>query len=156
MKWSPLAALSIATMVVLLMAPERTEAYNTYTSGCDNCHGDFTGGTTTKGSVFPGDDKHQMHRSSSEMDADCSLCHTQIGDDPSIGSSSGTANNVGYGCVGCHGRLEDAGNDGISVGMGAGLRQHHNNAGITSCAVCHTDANPINYKPVGEQVKPPY
>lgn len=60
------------------------------------------------------------------------------------------------GCVGCHGRLEDGGNDGISSGYGAGLRQRHNNSGIGSCAGCHTDSNPINYTPVGEHVKPPY
>jgi hypothetical protein len=133
------------------------EAYTTYTAGCDNCHGDFTGPTSLKGSVFPGDDKHRMHRSSSEMDADCSLCHTSIGDDPFIGSSLGTANNTGYGCVGCHGRLEDGGNDGgTSSGYGAGLRQRHDNSGITSCAFCHQDADPANYTPVGEHVMPPY
>ena len=150
------ATLSIAALAVFLMFAVESQAYDTYTGGCDNCHGGFRDGTSTKGSVFPSDDKHEMHRSSSEMDADCNLCHTQIGDDPFIGSSAGTANNTGYGCVGCHGRLEDAGNDGISAGLGAGLRQHHNNTGITECAICHTDANPINYTPVGEHVKPPY
>ncbi len=53
------------------------------------------------------------------------------------------------GCAGCHGRLEDA-------RPGAGLRQHHTNAGINVCKVCHEDADPANYTPVGEDFLPPY
>ncbi|KKK94281.1 hypothetical protein LCGC14_2684430, partial [marine sediment metagenome] len=49
-----------------------------------------------------------------------------------------------------------AGNDGLSEGLGAGLRQHHVNAGISSCSGCHTDADPANYTPVGEDVFPPF
>jgi len=59
-------------------------------------------------------------------------------------------------CMGCHGREEDAGNDSISGGYGAGLRQHHTNAGINTCKTCHSDADPENYTPVGENVMPPY
>jgi len=146
-----------AAAAVFFFSYSNAYAYDRYNDGCQNCHGEFTGPTTVKGSVFPNNDKHRMHRSSSNMDAECDLCHTDgDGRNAFIGSSNGTANNVGYGCVGCHGRLEDAGNDGISPGLGAGLRQHHNNAGITSCAICHTDANPINYTTVGEDVMPPY
>ncbi len=58
-------------------------------------------------------------------------------------------------CGGCHGRNEDAGNDPISAGLGAGLRQHHTNAGVTECKTCHSDADPANYTPVGENVLPP-
>jgi hypothetical protein len=60
-------------------------------------------------------------------------------------------------CVGCHGRSEDAGNDSkFFGGLGAGLRQHHTNAGVTECKTCHSDADPANYTPVGENVSPPY
>ncbi len=91
------------------------------------------------------------------MDTECNLCHTS-GDqrNPYIGSSNGTNDNIGYGCVGCHGRLEDAGNDELSAGLGAGLRQHHTNSGVTECQDCHWDADPANYTPVGEDVLPPY
>ena len=73
-----------------------------------------------------------------------------------LGSSTGSEPLPGLGCVGCHGRTEDAGHDTVSAGLGAGLRQHHTNAGISICAGCHTDADRKNYKPVGEDVFPPY
>lgn len=60
------------------------------------------------------------------------------------------------GCMGCHGRSEDAGNDNASEGLGAGLRQHHTNAGVSECKTCHSDADPANYTPVGENVLPPF
>jgi hypothetical protein len=145
----------LAALFILFAAPN-SHANERYGGGCDSCHGDFTGGVSPKGSTFPGDDKHQMHRSNSEMDSDCSLCHTSVGDNPFIGSSAGTANNPGLGCVGCHGRAADAGNDSISAGYGAGLRQHHDNAGVGSCRLCHSDANPNNYTPVGEDWEAPY
>jgi thiosulfate dehydrogenase len=61
------------------------------------------------------------------------------------------------GCVGCHGRYEDANPDNpdFTAGLGAGLRQHHTNAGINACMVCHDDASPELYTPVGENVQPP-
>jgi len=87
----------------------------------------------------------------------CNLCHTSSDNrNPYIGFSDGTADNPGLGCVGCHGRVEDEGHDSISAGRGAGLRQHHTNAGVSSCSLCHSDANPANYTPVGEHVFPPY
>ena len=76
----------------LLLAVAPAAAFERYNDGCQNCHGAFTDGTTTKGSVFPRDDKHRMHRSSSNMNADCNLCHSSgDGRDPFIGSSDGTA-----------------------------------------------------------------
>jgi len=105
---------------------------------------------------------HDIHRHImlDEDDPDvsaCDTCHTRPpGFYPVfLGSSSATYFEP-FGCVGCHGRLEDAGNDGeTSDGLGAGLRQHHTNAGITECKTCHRDANPENYTPVGEDVLPP-
>ena len=59
-------------------------------------------------------------------------------------------------CVGCHGREQDMGNDSVSAGRGAGLRQHHAVAGQTGCQNCHSDADPANFIPVGEDVLPEY
>ena len=117
---------SIIALVVLSMWVPGTEAYERYNDGCQNCHGSFTGSTSPKGSVFPSDDKHTMHRNSSYMNTECDLCHTSgDGRDPFIGSSDGTGNNPGLGCTGCHADF--------------GLRAHHGNADVTSCAGCHPD-----------------
>ena len=148
---------SVSLTVALLAAfwMPNASAYDRYNDGCQSCHGAFTDGTSPKGTVFPSDDKHSMHRS--DMNADCDLCHTSgDGRDPFMGSSDGTSNNAGVGCTGCHGREEDAGNDGVSPGRGAGLRQHHTNAGVSGCSNCHSDASPSNYTPVGEDVVPQY
>jgi hypothetical protein len=58
--------------------------------------------------------------------------------------------------MGCHGREQDVGNDDTSEGRGAGLRQHHSNSGVEVCAACHSDADPANYSPVGEDTPPSY
>ncbi len=105
---------------------------------------------------------HDIHRKImlDEEDVDvisCDTCHTRPpGFYPVyLGSSSSTFFDP-IGCMGCHGRSEDAGNDDVSAGLGAGLRQHHTNAGVTECKTCHSDADPANYTPVGENVLPPY
>jgi hypothetical protein len=131
----------------------------TDTGYCTTCHGRFTDGTSPKGSIFPDGGKHfSLHWNMlASFGEPCLLCHILPGaDDPFIGFSSGTSNNTGYGCMGCHGRLEDAGHDLLSAGLGAGLRQRHTVVGITGCMGCHTDADPKDYTPVGEGVKPPY
>ena len=83
--------LSIA-VAIFLFTPVNTEAYDRYNGGCQNCHGGFKSSTSPKGSVFPDDDKHEMHRNSANMNTECDLCHTN-GDnrDPFTGSSNGTA-----------------------------------------------------------------
>jgi hypothetical protein len=55
--------------------------------------------------------------------------------------------------MGCHGRAED--NTGIAA-AGAGLRQHHFNAGEAVCFDCHEDADPGSFTPAAEKVLPPY
>jgi hypothetical protein len=107
-------------------------------SNCSACHGDFTDGTSLKGTIFPSDNKHTMHRSGSYMDTDCGLCHTSgDGRNPFIGSSDGAGEVPGLGCVGCH--------------VGAGLRAHHDINGVSSCVSCHgAEAS------VAESVSPPY
>lgn len=118
------------------------ERYRVNSSGgnCADCHGKFTEATSPKGTVFPGSSKHEMHQGNSQMNSACGLCHTS-GDNrnPFIGSSTGTANNAGLGCSGCH--------------VGPGLRRHHRANGIDLCGDCH-NTDPAT--PPAENVKPPY
>jgi len=124
-------------------------AYNRYNDGCDTCHGSFTGSTTTKGTIFPSNNKHKMHNDAAYMATQCDLCHTSgDGRDPYIGSSTGRPGIPGVGCTGCHGQ-DFGGTVGVS---GAGLRKHHAASGVTICAACH----PGDPTPLPESVKPPY
>jgi hypothetical protein len=96
----------------------------------------------------------------------CNVCHARS--DPPVGFGgfypvsldfSETTDLEPISCMGCHGRNEDdAAEENLSSvgGRGAGLRQHHTNAGIPVCKTCHWDADPANYTPVGEDVLPPY
>lgn len=114
------------------------DRYGQNGANCSECHGKFTEGISPQGTVFPSGDKHKMHNDSSSMNTACNLCHTS-GDNrnPFIGSSTGTASNVGLGCSGCH--------------VGEGLRAHHAANGVTVCGGCHTDG-----PAAPENVKPPY
>ena len=156
---------SFASMLFTLVVVFASSAFwagdaraNPTWSGCTGCHGAFlatpynspTGGPPWAAGL------HNTHRFL--MISDCATCHTG---DPDLGNVFLGASDGGTGfppvsCVGCHGRQEYAGNDSLSPGLGAGLRQHHFNSFITSCAGCHADANPANYTPVGENVPPPY
>jgi len=114
-------------------------AYETYTSGCIECHGDFDGPISPKGTAFPSNSKHIMHNGNSNMDTSCSYCHVTNGDDPNIGSSR----NGGPGCTGCH--------------VAEGLRAHHALNGVVdsngdACADCHENDD----TPAEEIVNPPY
>jgi hypothetical protein len=80
------------------------------------------------------------------MDADCGLCHGGEGD-LVLDSSDGTDTNPGIGCVGCHGRPYDGFGD-----SAVGLRMHHFNSGVTSCAGCHSN----DPEPLPEDVLPTY
>ncbi len=121
-----------------------TFAYQTYEGGCVQCHPEFLGG--------PAGLLHGEHHT---LTGDCTSCHLIIGDDPATGYTP--TSDTGTGCVGCHGRLEDEGNDSLQDGIGAGLRQHHFNAGISTCLDCHTDSFPGGiYTPVGEDVDPTF
>jgi hypothetical protein len=125
---------------------DRTMAFPRYrdpvtgAGNCSECHGAFGDKTSPKGTKFPSDSKHEMHRTSTSMNTACDLCHTS-GDNrnPYTYSSNGTANNTGLGCSGCH--------------DGPGLRAHHKANGIDFCGDCH---DPEPYAPAPENVKPPY
>lgn len=123
--------------LLLLGCYTSTQAYEDY-SGCASCHGDFRGSTSTKGTIFPNNNNHDMHRNAANMATACNLCHTGSSRVPTfIGTSTGTANNPGLGCTGCH--------------VAAGLRAHHINNGVAECLDCH-DAEAAT----SENVKPPY
>ncbi len=101
-------------------------AYTQYNDGCQSCHGAFTDSTSTKGSTFPGNDKHAMHRSAQNMDTTCGLCHrSDDGNNPFMASSDGAGTVNGLGCVGCHEPL--------------GLRRHHDINGVSECVGCHSN-----------------
>ena len=130
------------------------ERYRSPTGGgCAGCHGDFTEGFSPRGTIFPFDSNHIMHRGGSEMNTDCDMCHsTGDGNNPFIGfsDSDGFGSGPGVGCIGCHGR--DYGPD-LGV-MGVGLRVVHRNSGVASCGAssCHSN-DPV---PLSESVAPPY
>lgn len=127
-------------------------------STCRTCHGAFLGKpyvAFTDGLTWT-PDLHDVHRINM-LNFDCATCHTLPNFFPVfIGSSTGGTGFPGVGCLGCHGREEDMGHDTISSGRAAGLNQHHHRSGVTECAICHTDADPANYTPVGENVLPAY
>ncbi|MGA9572623.1 MAG: hypothetical protein WBS20_01615, partial [Lysobacterales bacterium] len=154
----PLFGLLI-TIAVLTSWTSESWAYSDYASGCDTCHGDFTASTYTSPSGGPSwpDGLHNTHRTTM-LNGDCATCHAASGGfSPVVLDSSGGGSGLSaISCVGCHGRNEDSGNDSISGGIGAGLRQHHTDAGVTGCVACHTDASPANYTPVGEDILPDY
>lgn len=133
-------------------------------STCRTCHGEFRDPyvALTDGETWL-PDLHDQHRyvmlgADVAMTDECKTCHTSPDRFPVfLDSSDGGTGLPAISCMGCHGRDEDMGHDGtVSPGRGAGLRQHHTNAGVTACAKCHPDADPNNYKPVGENVAPPY
>jgi hypothetical protein len=152
----------LVTVAVLMTGASEALAYSTYstdgsTGNCATCHGDFLaapyagppGGTGWTGEL------HNTHQDM--VSRECKTCHNSAGR-PGVflESSTGAPGLAAISCVGCHGREEDMGNDSVSLGRGAGLRQHHQNAGQTVCSGCHDDADPANYTPVGEDVLPNY
>ncbi len=155
-----------AILLAFLMAglgADRAEAYEEYSvnrdaTNCRTCHGNFrTSPYTSKvdGQSWA-DDLHDVHRNTM-LGGDCNVCHGSSGEFPVLlasaaGGSGGIAN---LSCTGCHGRSQDGTGTG-TVGYGAGLRQLHWRGAVVVCANCHTDSNPANKIPAGENVKPPY
>jgi hypothetical protein len=142
--WNILPLFCMSTFLVAILATD-TFAYPTYENlqpglpGCFLCHPEFQTGP--------------LHVKHSSLNINCNRCHDTHNFVPVLVSLNNDGNS---GCVGCHGRSEDAGNDGPYDGLGAGLRQHHWSSGETSCASCHSDSNPSDYTPVGENVSPPF
>ncbi len=87
---------------------------------CEDCH-------PALANFGPG---HSAH--AEPTNSDCNLCHA--------GGQGGRNSPPLANCTICHGRDADAGGDGISAGLGRGLRLHHQNAEVADCALCHSDA----------------
>ena len=156
------AAVGLLSLAVIF--PSASSAYNQYSlnaddTNCATCHGDFRSNSY----ISPVDGQlwgniHTLHRNTM-LGGDCDACHLSSGRFPvRLDESAGGSGLAAIGCVGCHGRDEDnvVDNPSFPNGLGAGLRQHHTNAGVDDCVRCHDDADPANYTPVGEQVLPPY
>jgi hypothetical protein len=140
-----LAALSILALTALVLSAPRASAWGVY-DDCSGCHSGFVGGF--------GATLHDLHLDSL-VDGPCTVCHTTDGGTTPVPTGTDDPDEF-TGCVGCHGRDEDMGFDSVSPGRGEGLRQHHYVAGPTSCAGCHTDANPANDTPVDEDILPKF
>jgi len=163
------AGVWIGAAVALLMIGPPAGAYDQYTqnggtdaTNCGFCHGDFRATdyvSETDGMSWG--NLHNLHRNTM-LTSDCNTCHSGSSRFPVILNFSSGGNGLSpIACVGCHGRNEDnvAGNPEVGAGRtgyGAGLRQHHYNAGVQICAECHLDADPASYTPVGENVLPDY
>ncbi len=138
---SPLfTAIAVLSAVVYFAAG--ASAYETFEStggggDCLACHSSFKGFGA-------------LHGQHTDMISSCTVCHVNVGDNPKITLDP----DVDRGCVGCHGRIEDGGNDWGSDGFGAGLRQRHENTGNANCGGCHSDEDSSSYTPVGEDVVP--
>ena len=125
-------------------------------TNCATCHGGFRASnyvSNVDGAAW-NTSLHDGHRSTM-LNGDCDVCHSGSHFPVRLASSNGGAGGLDpISCVGCHGRAEDEAAPG--AGYGAGLRQKHQNAGLTICFDCHDDAFPGMYTPVGEEVLPPY
>jgi hypothetical protein len=150
----------VAGMVLFVAAG--ANAYVQYSEAknatfCRACHGDFRSGpylSLSDGQSW-GDDLHDVHRNVM-LNFDCDTCHGSGSRFPVLlNSSAGGTGLDPISCAGCHGRAEDGTGTG-SEGYGAGLRQHHWAAGEFICVDCHTDADPAEFIPVGEDILPPY
>ena len=118
--------LLIATIAILIWASD-VLAYDDYAGGCDNCHGDFRADPYAGppgGTGWPTGSLHNIHRNDM-LNGDCDTCHTASFSPVFLDDSNGGTGLSSISCVGCHGRDSDGGNDGLSGGLGAGLRQHH-------------------------------
>jgi len=167
-KTSLLITLGLALIALAVVAPE-AGAYkfwstNVNASGnCASCHAGFRETSpyiSPKGGSW-GDSLHNVHVNTiMGGTASCDACHggaditaTRM---VNLSSSAVAADGVNaISCDGCHGRLQD-GTVGAAGGWGAGLRQHHQNAGITDCLDCHADSDPAAFTPVGENIAPPW
>ena len=156
----------IAVLAALAIGTQSADAYEKYSqdrdaTNCRLCHGDFRADNYISNS--DGQDwgnLHNLHRRVM-FDEDtpvskCAPCHMEESRFPVFLSQSSSDYLDPIACVGCHGRYEDANTVDFTAGLGAGLRQHHTNAGVNACMVCHADADPASYTPVGENVQPPY
>ena len=123
-------------LLVLVFAPQAA-AFNGFDDGggagvlaCAACHG----------ALANAGPQHDAH---ANLANGCGSCHGAF-DNPPLDN-----------CVQCHGRAEDAGNDGGFPGLGRGLRLHHVTMGAAACGNCHVDVA-SNVPAAGEDVQPSF
>lgn len=163
-------SLGVLLLVLGVSTSDAFPTYSTRTSSsqpvggrCSNCHGDFNGSSyisRTDGKDWG--NLHNLHRfvmlaENDPNTSSCRTCHMSGPPGPPVYTYQSAGNGVldPISCVGCHGRYEDGHGHGTH-GTGAGLRQHHWNAGITFCVNCHADADPAVFATAGEHVLPPF
>jgi len=156
-----LIAYSTSLIILTFLAPAAI-AYETYSDGCDSCHGGFDSGnyTSNKDGTSWGKDLMAGHEDFITGGGRCDVCHS--GNDKSpVNLSFSDDTERPQGCVGCHGRVEDESGicafgledtDGEHCGSAAGLRNVHDAAGIGTCFGCHS--NDIGATLVGEDILP--
>jgi len=148
-RWIVIGSATFA-MTIVFTSVTSSDAFPRYRQNddggfCVECHGAFDDDTSPKGTVFPNGGKHNMHRSSSYMNTDCTMCHVEIGDIPmtNFSGSDGYGGGPGPGCIGCHGQDYDPDPD-IEDIIGAGLRRHHLMNNVDVCLNCHpSDPDPL-------------
>ena len=136
-----LSAITVFVAFLTVLAVPPAQAFQGFDDGggggvpaCASCHGALA-------NSGPGNAAHDTHAAPAST---CSDCHGAGGfDNPALDN-----------CVQCHGRVEDAGGDNVSGGIGRGLRLHHSVTGAASCASCHSDA--MGEVGVGEHVLPSF
>jgi cytochrome c553 len=156
----------IVLSVVLSALDAPALAYDRYSqnggdaTNCGTCHGDYRADnyqSRTDGTNWG--NLHNLHRYTM-LSGDCDVCHVSSDEFPVyLSQSAGGDGMAAISCVGCHGNAENNSPDNPDwpqSGYGAGLRQHHHNAGVTSCAGCHDDASPANFTPAPEGTLPVY
>ena len=160
----------LAIIAVAMWVP-KAAAYEQYSANrdatyCRACHGDFRATVyIDPNGLNWGVNLHDLHRNTM-LNGACNVCHMVSKFPAYTNTSFGVTGFDRIGCVGCHGRAQDRGvrpgdcvDSNVTTGPcgdGAGLRQHHTNAGVTVCGECHADAFPAAKSPVGEDVAPPY
>lgn len=153
----------LLSCMVLATLARPARAYPLYstnrTNQCAACHGSMSTSAGNYASLHDGvawGTNLMNGHATNMLSSDCNACHSASGFFPVFldGSAGGTGFPV-IGCMGCHGRSGDS-RDPVG-GYGAGLRRHHDRAGISVCRGCHADAaTTSSYTPVAESVLPPY
>ena len=175
MKKASIVSICIFALVAFFVWAPDAQAYQFYSDatnnvgGCAQCHTGFRDNTSyvseAEGFAW-GNSLHNVHLNNTDIESSCENCHGGVGTagrTVNLSSSANAKDGVNaIACMGCHGRLEDANAVGPGPGWGAGLRQHHTNAGVPAdsdgllCVDCHADADPAAFTPASEDTMPPW
>jgi hypothetical protein len=161
---------AVIILFIFFSGLPEVQAYKFYSDdtndqgGCAQCHTGFRDNNnyiSTAENFSWGNSLHTVHLNETNIGSICDHCHGGFdtsGRTVNIRSSAVAADGTNaIACMGCHGRLEDSNDVNLlGTGWGAGLRQHHFNAGQTSCAGCHADADPSKFSTTAEDIMPPW